>query len=785
MATSRSGSGERRSSDSLMHSIVTADDPDKAITLGIIEQIQMTEPTLAEAIRLCAIPRRFNAEIIGVLREDPDESVNRTLLDAVATFTFVVTVGPGMYRYDETTRRVLLSDWQGADKVVQFGEINQRLSAYFDNRHEVARLLESDLWRVHRLIQSVSPSRYAQLAMTVESSVISPLLEVIYHESLISADAGFEAFKRYFFDREARGQFAICEALLNAARRDIHDAHPSEAAAYSTWLTYFDARLASGLGRQAVAEQMIKEALERDAEDPKLRTWLLAELGLAQESQTKYRQAAETYAENLSVQERHPDVDPWNIPGTYLSLAGIQRMFSHLGPAESGFRRAAELAREQSNSPAEFVALRNLSGVLQEAGRWTEAVATALSALHLVRTELRQDLARHRDVAEQLAALMVDHKPALADTAFQTGDALIAVINPGTQHFRHSLAYVELLCDSGQLRRGRDRLDQVKAEAQGVSDPQVLAWIELTEAAFVETTGGAKKAVALNSRVAQEAAKQSINPWERSVGLYRSAGLELACGMWADAEDHAMQAIQSWTEMGLDAYAAGARLIVAEVARHRGDLDAAQRIIEEVRAALLSSAPIWEAHLHESQGHVDEDRGEWASASHWYRLAVDMLRSLDNRKQAAGLLERLARMSGRQGNWEEAAKYTDEATTLWRALAELDRYQPTDATLAADKANARAIRLFAEADANTRYRLTQARDLFRQASERQPRNPWYLLNLSYACAALEEWNEACRAIETALAGRLEGLPEAFFRERLNEYEDKARNNEMIAPSDIA
>src|SRR5712691_7081607 len=100
-----------------------------------------------------------------------------------------------------------------------------------------------------------------------------------------------------------------------------------------------------------------------------------------------------------------------------------------------------------------------------------------------------------------------------------------------------------------------------------------------------------------------------------------------------------------------------------------------------------------------------------------------------------------------QGRWDEAAQRTAEAELVWREMTDLDRYQPSARSREADEDNAQGIRLYSEADVQTRFRFSLARDLFREAAERQSENPWYRLNLSYACAALGEWTEACSALE--------------------------------------
>src|SRR5258705_1780239 len=58
-----------------------------------IEQARAINPELAQMLRACAIPRSFDAEIIGVLRDAPDDQVvNEQLLSGLLQFNFVQRV---------------------------------------------------------------------------------------------------------------------------------------------------------------------------------------------------------------------------------------------------------------------------------------------------------------------------------------------------------------------------------------------------------------------------------------------------------------------------------------------------------------------------------------------------------------------------------------------------------------------------------------------------------------------------------------------------------------------
>lgn len=762
------------STQHLIEGMHNAVDLDRFLAFTIVDRIAQADPELADAIRRCAIPRRFDTEILAVVRGDSDEATNERLFDGITGLTFVHRRSDLSYRYDDTTRQVLLDDWRTESHRELMNEINARLIAYYSERLEAARTLETDLWRVRQLVREANPERYVQLTMMVESANVVPLLEGIYHQVLQSAEQGFDAFQQYCFQYESTGQIAICQSLLLATRQYVEDMHPAESSKWSGWFGLWEGRLAVELGLEAKAEGILKNVLEHAENDLKLTIWTLSELGLALQQQAKLREAAETVAKELSLREEMPSVDPWNLPGTYANLAVIHWTLGNLGEAQTGFEKALELAKTDSNAGAEFSALLNLSGVHAEAGQRDEAVVAALSALHLARTSLRAELARHQAVAEQVAALLATRKPALADTAFHTGEELGAAISPGPSHLRQACRYAETLLSSGQLARGRERLEQIKKDAEGTSDPLIASWLLLIEAQFCQGEGDFDRAISLNSSVARRASDGQAGDWQLAAALSRMASIELRRAHWSDAENNARAAEQEWLHIGQDSYAAAMHVIVADVVRKRGDLQLAQQLLDQAKSELAGAQPSLQAELHEARGHAHDDAGEWVPAALEYQSALDIHRSLDNHEDAAGLLQSLAGIASMQGKWQASTELLAEAEALWQALADLDRYRPSAAAEKADKYNARAIRLFAEANDRTGYKLPLARDLFRQASEIQGRNPWYLLNLSYACAALEEWAEACKALTEAMDGKLEGLPIGFFEERLAEYEAKLR-----------
>jgi tetratricopeptide (TPR) repeat protein len=98
-----------------------------------IAQARATDPELAEMLRACAIPRSFDAEIIGVLHDAPDDqATNERLLNGLLQFSFVQSREDGGYVYHDNTRDLLLADWQEHQE--QLAQYKHRLAAFYRQR---------------------------------------------------------------------------------------------------------------------------------------------------------------------------------------------------------------------------------------------------------------------------------------------------------------------------------------------------------------------------------------------------------------------------------------------------------------------------------------------------------------------------------------------------------------------------------------------------------------------------------------------------------------------------
>src|SRR5712691_1985096 len=100
-----------------LDTIDAQENAEKEILRYLIARASETDAEWGEVIRCCAIPRRFDAEIVGVLRDRPAErETNEHLLAKLLKFSFARTLPDGGYAYHDSTRDLILEEWRRPEK---------------------------------------------------------------------------------------------------------------------------------------------------------------------------------------------------------------------------------------------------------------------------------------------------------------------------------------------------------------------------------------------------------------------------------------------------------------------------------------------------------------------------------------------------------------------------------------------------------------------------------------------------------------------------------------------
>lgn len=157
-------------SDSLMQELVKLAETDvspeilsEKLLLLDIQQTEQDDPELGYVLRACAIPPKFDAEVIGVIRNElEDYETNESLLEDVVDYPFVISHKEGGFVYHDNTRELLLKDWKRSENLVEFDVIVGHLKEYYRLKYAAAQQHNDALEWLNHLLR-ISPSDYEAL----------------------------------------------------------------------------------------------------------------------------------------------------------------------------------------------------------------------------------------------------------------------------------------------------------------------------------------------------------------------------------------------------------------------------------------------------------------------------------------------------------------------------------------------------------------------------------------------------------------------------------------------
>src|SRR6478735_209015 len=287
---------------SFMAALDEADDPGVALVDRIVATTSDRE--LAVLIEACAVPRRVDATIVGVLRGRPEDVAgNARLLRELCEYPFLKPREGGGFVYHDGVRVPLLARFRD-ERRDALRELTGRLVAHFEAEHLAARALEEDAARVGRIVQQANFTRYRTLAATLETRLLTPLLEAVYQHSLVSARSALSFLEGQLSSYEDSGRYTVCRVLIGGAREAVSGLEgDGGAGSVLEWLAYWDGRLLERMERAVRAERVLAPLASVTQRDLRLRQSALGELGLALRRQFRLREARVTFEAAVSVHE--------------------------------------------------------------------------------------------------------------------------------------------------------------------------------------------------------------------------------------------------------------------------------------------------------------------------------------------------------------------------------------------------------------------------------------------------------------------------------------------------
>ena len=736
-----------------LQSFDAAGDAGEAVLEGTLASANRRWPELAEAIEYCAIPRRFDADILGVLRGRPDDhEVNEELLAGVLGHSFVRERESSGFVYHDNVRERLLARWREPERRERLEAAVARFVEHCEEVQERASDAKEDAARVHRIIRHASSARYVQLSAALEQRLLAPFLEALDALALLSASDVVDFVDRHAFGFINGRRSTAARLLVRAARHHVAElpedpAHDNALDRLALW----EGRALLPMDRGADAERVLAPIAADDQPLERLRMLALAELGQAQLRQWHLREALQTFERETQLSTSWPD--PETLAFLQLRLGDTHMVLGEPRRAREAYLVAAEAARELPDSGRDVEALAAVAMADLQLGERAAARSHAIEALDLARASMRDLKLANTWLCALLSELFADESPELLDTVSAEAKALAAGFGSEEEIAERRVDRLDLLRDSGQLARAHERVEKIErqlgliaGELESSAFPARLRCAALIAIARLHDrlahVDDALERLSLCERLATEARL----PQYVAEARQRRGRLLATVERWAEAEADFVAAEEAWRGMGHDMSTALARGERGFVARAQGRLDEAEALVGEAAEQLAHASPDLRMRFLAGQRDHEAALGRHRNAE---RLAVEAAEVCARRgslRDVAQSRARLAVLAGARGGWSVAAEHSETAARAWAQLADHHAYRPTRARGDADTQNAEGVRcLLAEDPAALANAIEQFEGAIATVSE-----PWYRLNLSYADAATGDWQGAIDALEQAI-----------------------------------
>jgi tetratricopeptide (TPR) repeat protein len=346
---------------------------EKVTTEWLTERILVRLPDRVESdLRAASVPRRFNAEVLGALLQDPTGAERR--LRELAAYSFVaVDEATGDYTLHGLVREMLLAQLRAGRQAQRYKALNRQLADYY--------AAEADF---------------------------GAFVEQVYHRWAYEPEAAFDAFADRFYHHVTRFELGECERLLAAAREQAerHQAGLLNVLAGEAQLRYQQARwdkatqilqalwnarehLSDGLnslvagtlgnvyadkGEWDCAIEYYQRALEIDKYMGDMHGVAAAwgNLGIVYRRKGEWDLALEFLQRSLEIVEQMGDID--DMAKTYNDLGIVYANKGQWDRAIEFMQRALELDEHVDNDYGMAQTYTNLGQVFANKGQWDRAI---------------------------------------------------------------------------------------------------------------------------------------------------------------------------------------------------------------------------------------------------------------------------------------------------------------------------------------------------------------------------------------------------------------------------
>jgi hypothetical protein len=717
-----------------------------------VRAIAEDDPASAQLAPALALPRWFDAAVIGVIRGEPDPPRDERLLRRLSEFNLVLARSDGTYAYHDNLRHILLLEWHGEAREAA-DDLNRRLADYHLERLAEAERLQRDLEEVGELIAEASETRYARLIAAVRARSAEALREAQYHRIAISPESGLAFFSGQCQRLAENGRLGLCTELIRGAREDLaHQPIQTDADGFARWIDYWDARIAADRGKVGRAlDKLAGLSLRTDGQDDKLRLWTLLLQGGLLSDEGRLRESRDALAQATAVIDE-VDPDPYNAPAALNQMARLQAAWAELPGARASRRKALATAKEVGNFSVEVSAHIGLMDIALREGAWDEATVEGFTALDLLRSRDVRDAYTHRLVLEALMSLFAHVSSRHLHTLYGERLALVPAADsananePGAKlDLALELRYADCARIAGSLavaERSAEGVQQQLAGRRAVRPAILLAYLQgdlRREQGRLDDARAAYDALLVHPLA---------TAYDRAAALSNRAIVDVQRDP-SRAEAELLEAGQAWEDLGHANYLALVAATRAQALVSLGRLSEAEAELARASAHVHEPPPDLEAELLDGHAALSRARCAWTQAADLSGRAAQLYGQVGARRARAFASGRQADALARGAHWEEAADSVADAADAWRELAQLDRDERPPEMEQADVDNAAGTRaLYRLEDVDGLHR---ARASFSRATDHMQEDPWYCLNLAYTCAALADWTAAEAAIDRVIA----------------------------------
>jgi tetratricopeptide (TPR) repeat protein len=260
---------------------------DELLAYSIDQVLAGADARKAEVLRRCAVPRWFDASVLGVLREKSDD--NERFLAKLREYSFVRDLGDGRLAYHDRVRETLLAEWN-RDRPDELRKLHLRLYNYFRER-------VTPLGSTRRAL----PTAVGSMVMSVVPMSLQADLwrrEAIYHLLCADEERGLAELRRTFDELEENHRQAEAEQLLQMAS----ETEPSSL--LEAWIAFMRARTRQTALDLEGAAAGVEEVLGREDLDPELEAEAYSVLGETRAEMGQWAVATSLYYRSLEAFER-------------------------------------------------------------------------------------------------------------------------------------------------------------------------------------------------------------------------------------------------------------------------------------------------------------------------------------------------------------------------------------------------------------------------------------------------------------------------------------------------